>query len=222
MRDVRKPRCDVLMATNFSWWGLKTRAELARLLPQLPRQPARRGHADAGLLRRPRGPAGPDRGAGAGRASTTSGTRTSSTPSPAAPAATSTSASPTAAGWRRPSATTGACGRCPRPATCWRSAASARWSSTGRAPTKDGEPNGVFRAQPHGRPGAGLGGLHPGLPLSRGGSGGPRFSLAIVRRGSLQSGAARRGGRVPRRDHPSAIPRRRPAAAPVSRGVQSR
>ncbi|MFO7609036.1 MAG: class I SAM-dependent methyltransferase [Candidatus Krumholzibacteriia bacterium] len=28
VRNVRKPRCDVLMATNFSWWGLKTRAEL--------------------------------------------------------------------------------------------------------------------------------------------------------------------------------------------------
>ena len=29
VRDVREPRCDVLMATNFSWWGLKTREELA-------------------------------------------------------------------------------------------------------------------------------------------------------------------------------------------------
>lgn len=28
VRDVRKPRCDVLMATNFSWWGMKTRADL--------------------------------------------------------------------------------------------------------------------------------------------------------------------------------------------------
>ena len=28
VRAVRKPRCDILMASNFSWWGLKTRAEL--------------------------------------------------------------------------------------------------------------------------------------------------------------------------------------------------
>ncbi len=28
VRAVRAPRCDVLAATNFSWWGMKTRAEL--------------------------------------------------------------------------------------------------------------------------------------------------------------------------------------------------
>ncbi len=29
VRNVTKPRCDVLAATNFSWWGFKTREKLA-------------------------------------------------------------------------------------------------------------------------------------------------------------------------------------------------
>ncbi len=45
VRSVRSPRCDVLMATNFSWWGMKTRDELAGYFRN-----CRAGLRDEGML----------------------------------------------------------------------------------------------------------------------------------------------------------------------------
>jgi len=45
VRNVRRPRADVLTATNFSWWGMKTRAELAAYFRN-----CRASLADEGML----------------------------------------------------------------------------------------------------------------------------------------------------------------------------
>lgn len=45
VRAVHKPRCDILMASNFSWWGLKTRAELGAYF-----RSCRAGLRDQGML----------------------------------------------------------------------------------------------------------------------------------------------------------------------------